>query len=67
MYMLGTSASNEACLEAATAPLIGLMDADDRGEPQRFSRLLEASRSSAAPRSRGPNSEKNTGILFVSI
>ena len=32
----------EACLEAATAPLIGLMDADDRGDPERFGRLLEA-------------------------
>ena len=32
----------EACLEAASSPLIGLMDADDRGDPERFARLLEA-------------------------
>ncbi|CAE7737811.1 rckA [Symbiodinium pilosum] len=40
----GQGAAQNACLEAATAPLIGLMDADDRGDPERFGRLLEALR-----------------------
>ncbi|CAE7943439.1 rckA, partial [Symbiodinium necroappetens] len=38
----GQGAAQNACLEAASSPLIGLMDADDRGDPERFARLLEA-------------------------
>eukprot|EP00435_Cladocopium_sp_Y103_P024200 s2670_g5.t3 len=38
----GQGAAQNACLQASTASLIGLMDADDRGEPDRFEKLLDA-------------------------
>jgi len=38
----GQGAAQNLCLEAAAAPLIGLMDSDDRTVPYRFERLLKA-------------------------
>ncbi|CAJ1402465.1 unnamed protein product [Effrenium voratum] len=38
----GQGAAQNACLQAASAPLVGLMDADDRGDPERFQKLLDA-------------------------
>jgi len=38
----GQGAAQNACLQASTSSLIGLMDADDRGDPDRFKKLLDA-------------------------
>lgn len=38
----GQGAAQNACLFASTAPLVSLMDADDRSEPDRFERLAAA-------------------------